>query len=241
MLLQAYDFVELYHRYGCRLQCGGSDQWGNIVSGIDLGRRIDNAELFGLTTPLITTANGAKMGKTAAGAVWLNPDLCPPYAYWQYWRNTEDADVGRFLRLFTDQPEEEIVRLESLHGSELNVAKKTLATEATALCHGREAANEAAETARRTFEAGEIAAGLPTIQVPREQLENGIPVANLAHIAGLTSSSSEARRMIQSSGLRLNDKIVTDVRAAASPSDVTRQGVIKISIGRKKHALIRPV
>jgi tyrosyl-tRNA synthetase len=241
MVLQAYDFVELYHRHGCRLQCGGSDQWGNIVSGIDLARRMDNAELFGLTSPLITTASGAKMGKSAAGAVWLNPDLCPPYAYWQYWRNTEDADVGRFLRLFTDLPEEEVARLESLRGSELNEAKKTLATEATALCHGREAANEAAETARRTFEVGEIATGLPTIEVPREKLESGIPISNLAHLAGLTASSSEARRMIQSNGLRLNDEVVTDVKAAANLSDVTLQGVIKISIGRKKHALIRPV
>lgn len=241
MVLQAYDFVELHHRYGCGLQCGGSDQWGNIVSGIDLARRIENAELFGLTSPLITTSSGAKMGKTAAGAVWLSPDLCPPYAYWQYWRNTEDADVGRFLRLFTDLPEEQIKGLESLAGSELNEAKKTLATEATAMCHGREAAEEAAETARRTFEAGEIATGLPTFEIPREKLVNGILIANLAHLAGLTSSTSEARRLIPSNGLRLNDKAVTDAKAVASLSDVTSEGVIKISIGRKKHALIRPV
>lgn len=241
MILQAYDFLELYRRYGCRLQCGGTDQWGNIVTGIDLGRRIDSAELFGLTSPLITTASGAKMGKTASGAVWLNPDMCPPYSYWQYWRNAEDADVGRFLRLFTDIPEDEIFRLENLRGSELNDAKKILATEATALCHGREAAEAAAETARRTFETGEMAAGLPTFDIASEKLQEGIIVANLAQLCGLTASTGEARRLIQSGGLRLNDQVVSDVKATASLADVTAGGVIKLSIGRKKHALARPV
>ena len=241
MVLQAYDFLELYRRYGCVLQCGGSDQWGNIVSGIDLARRIDNAELFGLTSPLITTSSGAKMGKTAAGAVWLNAEMCPPYQYWQYWRNTEDDDVGRFLRLFTDLPEDEIRRLESLQGSELNEAKKVLATEATALCHGREAAEEAAETARRTFETGELDINLPTVEMARGKLAGGFLVANLAQLAGLTSSTGEARRLIQSGGLRLNDAVVADPKATASLSDLTAQGVLKISIGKKKHALIKPV
>jgi tyrosyl-tRNA synthetase len=240
MILQAYDFLELYRRYGCRLQCGGSDQWGNIVSGIDLARRIDGAELYGLTSPLITTSSGAKMGKTGAGAVWLNADMCAPYAYWQYWRNTQDADVGRFLRLFTDLPEDEIARLETLQGSERNEAKKILATAATALCHGRQEADAAADTARRTFESGELAAGLPTIEVPREQLANGVPVANLAHLAGLTTSSGEARRLIQSGGLRLNDQVIADVRMSAGLEQLTSEGVMKISVGRKKHALIKP-
>jgi len=241
MVLQAYDFLELYRRYGCVLQCGGSDQWGNIVSGIDLARRIDNAELFGLTSPLITTSSGAKMGKTAAGAVWLNPELCSPYQYWQYWRNTDDNDVGRFLRLFTNLSEEEIRRLESLQGSELNDAKKVLATEATTLCHGREAAEDAAQTARHTFETGELDTNLPTVEIPGETLAGGVLVANLAQLAGLTSSTGEARRLIQSGGLRLNDKVVGDPKAGASAADLTPQGILKISIGRKKHALIKPV
>ena len=241
MILQSYDFVELNRRYGCRLQCGGSDQWGNIVSGIDLARRIDNAQVFGLTTSLITTSSGAKMGKTAQGAVWLKAEMCSPYQYWQYWRNTEDADVGRFLRLFTDMPLAEIERLERLQGSELNEAKKILATEATALCHGREAAEEAAATARRTFESGEIASGLPTVEISRGKLADGVLVANLAHMAGLTTSSGEARRLIQSGGIRLNDAGVADVKATAGLSDLTQEGVLKISVGRKKHALIKPV
>jgi len=241
MILQSYDFLELYRRYGCRLQCGGSDQWGNIVSGIDLVRRIDNAQVFGLTSSLITTASGAKMGKTAQGAVWLNADMCSPYQYWQYWRNTEDADIGRFLRLFTDLPLDEIGKLEQLEGSERNDAKKILATEATALCHGREAAEEAAATARRTFESGEIAAGLPTVEIPRTRLGDGMLVANLAHLAGLTSSSGEARRLILSGGIRLNDASVADVKASASLADLTPEGVLKISVGRKKHVLIKPI
>jgi tyrosyl-tRNA synthetase len=241
MVLQAYDFMELYRRHGCVLQCGGSDQWGNIVSGIDLARRIDDAELFGLTSPLITTSSGAKMGKTAAGAVWLNPELCSPYQYWQYWRNTEDDDVGRFLRLFTDLPEDEVHRLETLRGGEMNEAKKILATEATALCHGAEAAAQAAETARRTFETGELDTNLPTVEIARDKLVTGMLVANLVQLAGLTASTGEARRLIQSGGVRLNDSVVADQKATASLSDLTAQGVLKVSIGRKKHALIKPV
>jgi tyrosyl-tRNA synthetase len=241
MIMQAYDFVELYRRYGCRLQSSGSDQWGNIVSGIDLARRVESAQLFGLTTPLITTSSGAKMGKTASGAVWLNPDMRPPYDYWQFWRNTEDADVGRFLRMFTDLPESEIARLEALQGAELNEAKKILATEATSLCHGRQAAAEAAETARRTFEEGAIAEGLPTFEIARATLEAGIPVANLAHAAGMTSSVGEARRHIDGGGLRLNDLPVTESNTKASLSDLTSTGVIKLSIGKKKHMLVKPV
>ncbi len=240
MILQAYDFLELYKRHGCRLQCGGSDQWGNIVAGIDLGRRVAEAELFGVTSPLITTASGAKMGKTAEGAVWLNPDLRSPYDYWQFWRNTEDGDVGRFLRLFTDLPEPEIVRLETLQGSELNEAKKILATEATALCHGRAAAEQAFVTARRTFEEGIAAAGLPTYELESNRLAAGIPVASLAHLAGLVRSSSDARRSIQGGGIRINDNPVSDIRAMATLNDL-RDGVIKLSLGKKQHILVKPV
>ena len=240
MILQSYDFVELYKRYGCTLQCGGSDQWGNIVSGADLGRRLTEAQLFGLTSPLMTTASGAKMGKTAAGAVWLNADMLKPYAYWQFWRNTEDADVGRFLKLFTYLPMYEIARLEALQGAELNDAKKVLATEATAMAHGREIALEAAETARRTFEEGAMAEGLPTIEIARASLI-GMPVTTLAHQAGLTTSASEARRFIQGGGLKLNDAGVSDVKAVIAESDITAQGVLKLSIGKKKHTLVKPV
>jgi tyrosyl-tRNA synthetase len=240
-IMQAYDFVELYRRYGCRLQSSGSDQWGNIVSGVDLGRRVENAQLFGLTSPLITTSSGAKMGKTAAGAVWLNPDMRSPYEYWQFWRNTEDSDVGRFLRLFTEMPENEIARLENVNGAELNDAKKILATEATAICHGRDAANDAAETARRTFEQGESAEGLPTFEVPRDTLAARIGVANLAQMSGLTASSGEARRLIEGGGFRVNDAVVTDVKLTLSLSDVNSSGAIKLSAGRKKHLLVKPV
>jgi tyrosyl-tRNA synthetase len=240
-IMQAYDFVELYRRYGCRLQSSGSDQWGNIVSGVDLGRRVENAHLFGLTSPLITTSSGAKMGKTAAGAVWLNPDMRSPYDYWQFWRNTEDGDVGRFLRLFTELPESEIARLENLSGAELNDAKKILATEATTLCHGREAANEAAETARRTFEEGESAAGLPTFEIARDSLAARIAIANLAQMSGLTSSTSEARRLIEGGGFRVNDEIITDVKLMLDLSSVNESGAIKLSAGRKKHLLVKPV
>ncbi len=241
MLMQAYDFVELYKRYGCRIQGGGSDQWGNIVFGTDLGRRLLDVELFGITSPLITTSSGAKMGKTAAGAIWLNADQRSPYEYWQFWRNTEDGDVGRFLRLFTELPEREVARLETLQGAERNEAKKILATEATTLCHGREAAQQAAETARRTFEEGGAAAGLPSFDIERVRLAAGIPVATLAHLAGLTSSASEARRFIQGGGLRINDVPVGDVRATASLGDLTSEGVIKLSVGKKQHILVKPV
>jgi tyrosyl-tRNA synthetase len=234
-IMQAYDFVELYRRYGCRLQSSGSDQWGNVVSGIDLGRRMENVQLFGLTTPLITTASGAKMGKTASGAVWLNKDMLSVYDYWQFWRNTEDADVGRFLRLFTDLPVDEIVRLEALGGSELNEAKKILATEATALLHGREAADTAAETARRTFEEGAAAEGLPTFSL---KLPDG--VLNLAVATGLASSNSEARKLIANNGLRLNDVTVNDPRLQVDASSLTPEGVLKLSSGKKKHVLVRP-
>ncbi|HEX3808957.1 MAG TPA: tyrosine--tRNA ligase [Rhizomicrobium sp.] len=239
-LMQAYDFVELYKRFGCRLQSSGSDQWGNVVSGIDLGRRMENVQLFGLTTPLITTSSGAKMGKTAAGAVWLNADQKSPYDYWQFWRNTEDRDVGRFLRLFTDLPLDDIARLEKLGGVELNEAKKTLATEATAILHGRKAADAAAETARRTFEEGAAAEGLPTFEIARDKLAAGIPLTNLAQMAGLTSSAGEARRHIEGGGLRMNDKPVGDVKATVSASDLV-EGVVKLSVGRKKHMLVKPV
>jgi tyrosyl-tRNA synthetase len=240
MILQSYDFVELYRRHGCRLQCGGSDQWGNIVSGTDLGRRVAEADLFGLTSPLITTSSGAKMGKTAAGAVWLNADALSPYDYWQYWRNTEDADVGRFLHLFTELPEADIARLEALQGAELNEAKKMLATEATTLAHGREAADVAAETARRTFEEGTIDEGLPTFEIARGKL-NELVLTTLAQWSGLTSSASEARRHIEGGGLRVNDTVVKDVKATVGAADVTDKGFIKLSVGKKKHILVKPV
>lgn len=241
MILQAYDFVELHRRHGCVLQMGGSDQWGNIVNGIDLGRRLGTEQLYALTCPLITTASGAKMGKTAAGAVWLNPDLVSPYEYWQFWRNTEDADVGRFLRLFTLLPLNEIARLERLSGAEINEAKKVLATEATALLHGREAAELAAETARKTFEQGALAESLPTVEIPRAVLEAGLGVLTAfgPDYARLVPSTSEARRQIKSGGLRVNDRTVTDERAMLRASDLTPEGVIKLSFGKKRHVLLR--
>jgi tyrosyl-tRNA synthetase len=234
-IMQAYDFVELNKRYGCRLQSSGSDQWGNVVSGIDLGRRMQNVQLFGLTTPLITTSSGAKMGKTAAGAVWLNKEMLSVYDYWQFWRNTEDGDVGRFLRIFTDMPLDEIARLESLKGAELNDAKKVIATEATALLHGRAAASEAAETARRTFEEGTLSEGLPTFTV---KLPEGI--LNLAVTTGLAASNSEARKLIANNGLRLNDVAITDPRMQIDASALTSDGVLKLSSGKKKHVLVKP-
>jgi tyrosyl-tRNA synthetase len=236
-IMQAYDFVELHKRYGCRLQSSGSDQWGNVVSGIELGRRMAGLQLFGLTTPLITTASGAKMGKTAAGAVWLNADMRSPYDYWQFWRNTEDRDVGRFLRLFTDMPTDEIARLEKLEGAELNAAKKVLATEATAILHGRAAADAAAETARQTFGEGAIAEGLRTVEIPTVELD-GLPITKLAQRSGLTASASEARRLIQNRGLRLNGIVVTDINQAAAPSDF-KDGVAKLSLGKKEHIIIK--
>ena len=234
-IMQAYDFVELYKRYGCRLQLSGSDQWGNVVSGIDLGHRLANVQLYGLTTPLITTASGAKMGKTAAGAVWLNAGRVSPYDYWQFWRNTEDGDVGRFLRLLTDMPLDEIARLEALQGAELNEAKKILATEATAILHGREAADKAAGTARQAFEQGGMAEGLPTISA---KFPDGI--LNLAVAAGLAASNSEARKLITNNGLKLNDIAVNDPKLIVEASALNADGVLKLSSGKKKHVLVKP-
>jgi tyrosyl-tRNA synthetase len=240
MVLQSYDFVELARRHGCVLQMGGSDQWGNIVMGAELGRRVGNFELFGLTTPLITTASGAKMGKTAQGAIWLNADRLAPYDYYQFWRNTEDADVGRFLRLFTDLPLDGIARLEKLSGAEINDAKKVLALEATKLCHGADAAAAAAETARRTFEEGKTGGDLPTVDLPRGDLERGVPVFQLLVQTGLAASNGEARRLIQQGGARVNDAVVTDA-AATIGADTAVGGVIKLSAGKKRHALVRAV
>ncbi|OKO77499.1 tyrosyl-tRNA synthetase [Bradyrhizobium sp. NAS80.1] len=240
MILQAFDFVELNKRYDCRLQMGGSDQWGNIVNGIELGRRMGTPQLFALTCPLLTTASGAKMGKTASGAVWLNADMLSPYDYYQFWRNTEDADVGRFLKLFTTLPKSEINKLEALGGSEINEAKKVLATEATALLHGRDAANKAAETARRTFEEGALAESLPTVEIPRGELDAGVGVLNAFVKAGLVASNGEARRQIKGGGLRVNDEAVTDEKMALSAGNLTPEGVIKLSFGKKKHVLIKP-
>jgi tyrosyl-tRNA synthetase len=241
MILQAYDFMELSRRIGCVLQMGGSDQWGNIVNGVELTRRVDGKEVFGLTTPLLTTSSGAKMGKTAAGAVWLNADKFSAYEFWQYWRNTEDADVGRFLRLFTELPLDEVARLEALEGAGINEAKKVLATEVTALAHGRAAAEEAAETARRTFEQGAAAEGLPTFEVPRAELEAGLALLDLFVTAGLTASKGETRRKIKEAALKLNDATVTDEAAKATPADLNAEGAIKLSFGKKKHALVRAV
>lgn len=240
MILQAYDFVELNKRYGCTLQMGGSDQWGNIVNGIDLGRRMNNAHLFALTAPLITTASGAKMGKTAAGAVWLNADMMSPYDYWQFWRNTEDGDVSRFLKLFTVLPLDEIAKLSALKGAELNEAKKVLATEATALVHGREAAAAAAETARKTFEEGALAESLPTVEIARAELDKGVGVlVAFAEKTGLVSSNGEARRQIKAGGLKVNDVTVTDEKMTLSSKDLSPEGVIKLSLGKKKHVLLK--
>ncbi len=241
MILQAYDFVELNKRTGCVLQMGGSDQWGNIVSGIDLGRRMNGAQLFALTSPLITTSSGAKMGKTAAGAVWLDATMVSPYEYWQFWRNTEDGDVERFLKYFTVMPLAEIARLAALKGQEINEAKKILATEATALVHGREAAQQAEETARKTFEEGALAEQLPTAEFPRDNLEVGYGVLAAAVKAGFAFSTGEARRHIQGGGLKVNDTTVTDEKMKLTLSDLTPEGVIKLSLGRKRHVLMKPV
>jgi tyrosyl-tRNA synthetase len=241
MILQGYDFVELNRRYGCRLQMGGSDQWGNIVNGIDLGHRMGTPQLYALTTPLLTTSSGAKMGKSAKGAVWLNGDVFSPYDFWQYWRNTEDADVERFLKIFTRLPLVEIARLAALGGSEINEAKKVLATEATAIVHGREAAEEAAETARKTFEEGALAETLPTVEVAQSSLEAGTGILSLFVTAGLATSNGEARRHIQGGAVRINDKPVSDERRAVTLADLTQEGVIKLSLGKKKHILVRPV
>src|SRR5437588_4044658 len=241
MILQAYDFVELYKRHGCVLQMGGSDQGGNIVNGIDLGRRLVNVQLFALTTPLLTTSSGSKMGKTETGAVWLNADLMSPYDYWQFWRNCEDGDVGRLLKLFTQLPLDEIDRLAALRGQELNEAKKILATEATALLHGPEASERAAETARRTFEEGALAETLPTVGISRARLEAGLGVLAAFVEAGLVASNGEARRQIKGGGLKVNDLTVTDEKMMLTPEDVTPQEVIKLSFGKKRHVLPKAV
>jgi tyrosyl-tRNA synthetase len=240
MLLQAYDFVELARRYRCNLQMGGSDQWGNIVTGIDLGRRMGTHALYALTCPLLTTASGAKMGKTAAGAVWLNEEQLSPYEYFQYWRNTEDADVERFLKLFTMLPLDEIARLSRLKGAEINEAKKVLALEATALVHGRDKAETATAAARLTFEEGAVSRDLPSVTIRRADLDAGLGVLNANVAAGLVASNSEARRQIRSGGLRVNDVVVTDEARLLTPEDLTAEGVIKLSLGRKKHVLLKP-
>ena len=239
MCLQSYDFVELNRRYGCILQMGGSDQWGNIVTGVDLGRRMGTEQLYALTTPLLTTASGAKMGKTAAGAVWLNADMLSVYDYWQFWRNTEDRDVGRFLKLFTELPLDEISRLEALGGAEINEAKKILATEATAMLHGRAEAEKASETARVTFEQGLTSIDLPQITLTQAQLDQGLGVLTAFVEAGLVASTGEARRQIKGGGLRLNDATVTDEKAVLKSSDLNGDGVVKLSLGKKKHVLLR--
>ena len=240
MVLQAYDFLELSRRQDCILQMGGSDQWGNIVAGIELTHKCDRKQLYGLTTPLLATSSGAKMGKTASGAVWLNEDRLGAYEYWQYWRNTEDADVGRFLKLFTDLPLDEIARLETLDGAEINEAKKILADEATKLCHGAAAATAAAETARKTFEQGVIADDLPTITVDRSKLEAGVPAFELIRRAGLAASNGEARRLIKGGGARVNDTAIDEEMAQVTLADLNPDGVIKLSAGKKRHALVRP-
>jgi tyrosyl-tRNA synthetase len=239
-ILQAYDFVELARRHGSNLQMGGSDQWGNIVTGIDLGRRMGTHQLYGLTTPLLATSSGAKMGKTVAGAVWLNEDMLSAYDYWQYWRNVEDADVSRFLKLFTKLPMSEIARLAALGGAEINDAKKVLATEATALVHGRDKADAAALTAQKTFETGAVATDLPTVNVAGAELSAGIGVLAAFVKAGLVKSNGDAKRQIQGGGLRINDVAVTDEKAVLNTQDLTKDGVIKLSFGRKKHVLLKP-
>jgi tyrosyl-tRNA synthetase len=240
MVCQAYDFVELSRRVGCRLQMGGSDQWGNIVNGVDLGRRMGTPQLFALTTPLLTTASGAKMGKTAQGAVWLNADAFSPYDFWQYWRNVEDGDVVKFLKLFTTLPLGEIDRLAALQGAEINEAKKALADAATALLHGADAARVAAETARQTFEEGAIDENLPTIEISRAELEAGAGVLALFVKAGLVASNGEARRQIKGGGLRVNDAAVTDEKLMLKLADLTPEGVVKLSLGKKRHVLLKP-
>lgn len=240
MILQAYDFVELAKRYDCRLQMGGSDQWGNIVNGIDLGHRMGTPQLYALTSPLLTTSSGAKMGKSASGAVWLNADLMPIYDFWQYWRNTEDADVIRFMKLFTTLPMAEIERLSKLGGAEINEVKKILATEVTAILHGRPAAEEAAETARKTFEEGALAENLPSVEIPSAELEAGLGLLSLIVRAGLAASNGEARRHVQGGAVRINDQPVTDERKVIGSGELTADNLIKLSLGKKKHILVRP-
>jgi tyrosyl-tRNA synthetase len=240
MLMQAVDFLQLNRRHACALQMGGSDQWGNIINGVELIRRVDGKQAFALTTPLLTTASGAKMGKTAAGAVWLNADLMSPYDYWQFWRNTEDADVGRFMKLFTDLPLAEIARLEAMEGAGINEAKKVLADEATRLLHGAEAAQAARAAAEKLFEQGVASSDLPTVEIARADLEAGVPLANLAESAGLAASRSEARRLAQGGGLRLNDVAELDAGRLVTLADL-RDGALKLAAGKKKVVLLKPV
>ena len=239
MCLQGYDYVELNRRYDCRLQMGGSDQWGNILSGIDLGRRMENVDLYALTSPLIATSSGAKMGKTASGAVWLSPERLSPYDYWQFWRNTEDADVGRFMKLFTDMPLDEIDRRAALEGQELNESKKILATEATAMLHGRDAANTAAETARKTFEEGARPADLPTVTVATNEFDDGMGLLSAFVTAGLAASNGEVRRHVRGGAVRVNDQPVTDEKYTLQSGDLAEDGTVKLSLGKKKHVLLK--
>lgn len=238
MLLQAVDFLELNRRYGCTLQLGGGDQWGNIINGVELCRRMDQKEVHAFTTPLITTASGAKMGKTAEGAVWLNDDMLSPYEYWQFWRNTEDADVGRFLRLFTDLPLDDIAQLEALEGAQINEAKVRLANEATGLLHGVDAARSAEETARQTFAQGGAGAALPTVEIARDELfSDAMRLPALLTRAGLTPSNGEAKRKIKEGAVKINDEAASDATAGVSEADIV-EGQIKLSLGKKKHALV---
>ena len=239
MILQAYDFLELSRRFDCSLQMGGSDQWGNIVNGVELARRIDQKSVFGLTTPLVTTASGAKMGKSAQGAIWLNSDRLSPYEFWQYWRNTDDEDVDRFLKLFTELPLDEIARLSALKGNELNEAKKILANEVTQLCHGRDAANSVAESARKTFEEGSIGQDLPFIIINKNDLEDGVWVIEAMRKLALIQSNGEGRRLIANGGVRVNDTVISDPEKQLNVSDITISGTIKLSAGKKRHALVK--
>lgn len=241
MILQAYDFIELYKRYGLRMQMGGSDQWGNIINGIELGHRLGTLQLYALTSPLLTTSSGTKMGKSLNGAVWLNADMLSPYQFWQYWRNTEDADVTRFLKLYTTLPMDEILKLSLLQGTEINEAKKILATEITAMLHGRALADAATETARKTFEEKTLGENLPTVEISAIELKTGAGLLSLLVKAGLAKSNSEARRHIQGGGIRVNDQIIKDETRLIIEKDVTAEGIIKFSFGKKKHVLIKPL
>ncbi|WP_375638972.1 tyrosine--tRNA ligase [Bartonella sp. MF74HXZ] len=241
MILQAYDFVELYKRYGLRMQMGGSDQWGNIINGIELGHRLGTPQLYALTSPLLTTSSGAKMGKSLNGAIWLNADMLSPYQFWQYWRNIEDADVTRFLKLYTPLPMDEILKLSVLQGTEINEAKKILATEVTAMLHGRALANAAAETARKTFEEKTLGENLPTVEINASELKKGVGLLTLLVQAGLAKSNSEARRHVQGGGVRVNDQIIEDETHLIIEGDVSAEGIIKLSFGKKKHVVIKPV
>jgi tyrosyl-tRNA synthetase len=241
MILQGYDFLELFRRHNCTVQLSGADQWGNVINGIELGRRVDQAELYGFTSPLITTSSGEKMGKSVGGAVWLNAERLSAYDYWQFWRNTGDADVICFLKLFTDLPLAEIAKLESLEGAELNQAKVLLANEATTLAHGAEAAAEAEATAKRTFEQGGAGDNLPTVEISGQELENGVSLINLLREAGLSSSNGDARRLIKGGGAKINDEKAADENVMVSNTDLNDDGVIKLSAGKKRHAIVRPV